>query len=154
MLRWWMLFGALTIWVAAWKSPGEPRAKLWRDLLRFAPWLALLEIGYLFGAWFAYGGFQVVPEPSTTWANPSVIRLGLDPERLTHWFLNPRPLRFWLLRGSAPTFLVGLAYFRSVAGRGWLAAIIGSALLIPVAIWLSCGWSGLYLVLSTRDLVP
>jgi hypothetical protein len=102
-------------------------------LLRFSPWLIVLEFGYLVGVWIARGEVGVIPGPSTIFASDRGFR------QYGILFYVP----FWLTRGGPSTFVVGLAFFRIVPGWRWVEAILGSFSLVPVAVGLSIFWSAL-----------
>ena len=135
--RWWLLFGAIAVlWiaVAAAFSPAQ-RLKIAsstiKRLLLFAPWIAVLEVLFLAGVWL--NDFQVVPEPSTGFV------VGIFSWKLWHWdaWLD----RGWLIRGAAPTFVVGIIFFRTVLRWRWPAVLVGAIALIPIALLLSIAWT-------------
>lgn len=138
--RWWLLFGALTGLLAivrrlpvsgAARRP-ETGSTLGRDFLGFAPWFVLLETSFLCLVWLAEFS-MVVPEPGTFFFSSG--KAGF----WTRWLEND-----WLARGAAPSFLVGLLYFRRVWHATWPVAV-GLALgLAPVALFLSYVWSVKY----------
>lgn len=139
--RWWLMFGALAISLGA-LGGGMSRtsqrsviATVLCRLLLFAPWVALLEIGYLLGVWIDEP--QVVPEPSTFFA--------LD---WTHWAVWPQ--RSWLIRGILPSAIVGYLFFRAVLGWRRATAIVWAIIFIPIAIYASIAWSILYMDLFLR----
>lgn len=131
--RWWLLFWALALLLGVFAG-GTTRlgarsrmAAVCCRLLLFAPWIALLEIGYLVGVWI--DDPQTVPEPSTIFA--------VD---WTHW-----PVRPWLIRGVLPSAAVGYLFFRAVLCWRRHAAIVAGILFAPVAIYASIAWSILYM---------
>jgi hypothetical protein len=69
LARWWLLFGLLAIATTPLSRRERPRADAAIQLLRFSPWLIVLEFGYLVGVWIARGKVAVVPEPSTIFAS-------------------------------------------------------------------------------------
>ncbi len=149
LARWTIVFGLLT-WSLALRSRGRLKgadagADAARSLLRFTPWLIVMELGGLLGVWIARGSFDVVPEPSTVFAVFSNMPAGL---------LVPGYLQFWVLRMGLPTVIVGLAYFRTVARWDWRWSGMGAVLLIPVAILVSIFWPCLYLLLGEYGVVP
>jgi hypothetical protein len=131
--RWWLLFGGLTL-LALWgvrRTPERrlPLAAAAHRLLLFAPWIGLLELGYLIGVWI--NSPDTVPEPSTIY--------------IMDWEWDGWLRTVWLTRGVVPTLAVGLVFFRCVLRWGWWAAIAGAVVLTPIAINLSLVWSLLYL---------
>ena len=151
--RWWMLFGAMaTVWLVAqriadWPSrakaesgkpkadgdeakaeSGKPKAEgtatVFARLLAFAPWIMVLEILFLIGVWVSSP--QTVPEPSTGFV------VGIFTWDLWHW--DCWKDREWLIRGAAPTFVVGAVFFRQVLRWPWIVAAIAAVGLIPVAL--------------------
>ncbi len=133
LARWWLLFGLLAIATTPLSRRARPRAEAAIRLLRFSPWLIVLEFGYLVGVWIARGKVGVVPEPSTEFASEWGFR------KYGILFYVP----FWLTRGGLSSFVVGLAFFRIVPGWRWVEAIVGSLALVPVAVGLSMFWSAL-----------
>jgi hypothetical protein len=129
--RWWLLFGLLAIATTPLSRRARPRAEAAIRLLRFSPWLIVLEFGYLVGVWIARGKVAVVPEPSTMFAS----EWGFRKYGILVYF------HFWLIRGGLSSFVVGLAFFRIVPGWRWVEAILGSLALVPVAVGLSMFWS-------------
>ncbi|HEX3447208.1 MAG TPA: hypothetical protein VHS97_03090 [Isosphaeraceae bacterium] len=69
LARWWLLFGLLAIATTPLSRRVRPRVEAAIRLLRFSPWLIVLEFGYLVGVWIARGKVGVVPEPSTEFAS-------------------------------------------------------------------------------------
>jgi hypothetical protein len=136
LARWWLLFGLLAIVTTPLSRREKPRTESAIRLLRFAPWLIVLEFGYLVGVWIARKE-AVVPEPSTIFTSEWGIR------KFGILFYVP----FWLTRGGLSSFVVGLAFFRIVPGWRWGEAILGSIALVPVAVGLSMFWSVLGLPL-------
>ena len=141
--RWWFLFSGLTGWIALKQPPGEQRETVWRRLLWFSPWLAVLELGFLGGAWLGFGGFRVVPEPSTIFAGFFAIR---------HW-LDPHFLLFWFVRAAIPMLIVGTVYFRLVPQWRWRSAVLGGIALIPCGMAVSILWSSFYMLLLQFKIV-
>ncbi|MDB5349905.1 MAG: hypothetical protein JWN86_1152 [Planctomycetota bacterium] len=144
LLRWWILFAVLT-WICSRRVvDNTERRRRWRAVLAFAPWLIVMELGYLGGVWFAMGHFRIVPEPNTIWAD------------FGHFWhrLNPRVLGIWFLRCAIPTLIVGIAYTRTVLRWPWKTAIFSALALIPIAIYLSLVWSSLYLEFLNYHFVP
>ncbi len=133
LARWWLLFGLLALATVRLSRRERPASEAAIALLRFSPWLIVLEFGYLVGVWLARGRVGVVPEPSTFFANDWEIRM----------YGVFRYVPFWLRRGGLPSFIVGLAFFRMVPGWRWVGAIVGSLLLVPVALGLSMLWAAL-----------
>lgn len=131
--RWWLFFGALTYTIAALRRLPAQHGRRGRSgdltcrLLLFAPWIFLLEVGYLVGVWI--DSPATVPEPASVYAV---------------WNWSGLFSRTWLIRGLAPSFLIGAVYFRFVAGWRWRTAALFAVLLIPLAIYCSIGWSVLY----------
>lgn len=127
--RWWVFFGAITGALALRTAGPFARAALVKRFLLFAPWIAVLEIGYLAGVWV--DEYNVVPEPSTIF--------------ITNWRWDAWLRGVWLTRGVLPSFAVLLVYLRAVARWGWPASLAAAAALTPVVINLSVFWSWLYL---------
>ncbi len=136
VLRWWLLFGFLIVLIGLSRrtTPPSPaqRSRASEALARmllFAPWIAIIEIGYLIGAYVDTP--NVVPEPSTVY--------------ITTWHWDGWLHKVWLLRGIAPTLGVGYIFFRAVARWPARAALPAAILLIPVAINLSLAWSWVWI---------
>lgn len=146
LARWWILFAALAsalVWLRrlrttpslgarplAWRERGPIVEALCRVAL-FSPWMLALELGYLAGVWL--DDSHVVPEPSTIFVTTP---------RWDSWLRT-----VWLWRGVAPSVLVGLVFFRGTLGWRWRTAVIGAAVLVPLAINWSIVWSWLWLKL-------
>jgi hypothetical protein len=131
LARWWLLFGLLSIATAPLSRRVTSGSEVAMRLLRFSPWLIVLEFGYLIGVWIARGRVAVIPEPSTMFASA----WGFGRWGILHF------VPFWLTRGGLPSFVVGLAFFRIVPAWRWVEAILGSLVLVPVAVGLSMFWS-------------
>jgi hypothetical protein len=138
LARWWLLFALLTLATVRFSLRERPAIAAAIALLRFSPWLIVLELGYLVGVWIARKSVGVVPEPATFFA--------------TDWGFRQfgilRYVPFWLRRGAMPSLIVGLAFFRMVPKWRWGMAIVGTLLLVPVAVALSMLWSALWIALS------
>jgi hypothetical protein len=133
LARWWLLFGLLTLVTVRLSRRERPASEAAIALLRFSPWLIVLEFGYLVGVWLARRSVGIMPEPSTTFASDWEIRM----------YGVLRYVPFWLRRGGLPSLIVGLAFFRMVPGWRWVAAVVGSIVLVPVALGLSMLWAAL-----------
>ena len=96
----------------------------------FAPWILVLEIGFLV---IAYIGCDCVPEPSTLFVSG-----GWTWSRWLH--------SDWLTR-AIPLFLVALTYFRTVFAWRWTACTIAACIFVPVGLNVSVLWSALYIIL-------
>jgi hypothetical protein len=127
VLRWWLLFAGLS---ETFLPLGQPAPARWRRLMLFAPWIAVLEIGYLVGVWAANP--MVVPEPNTLFARWPFLPVDV----LTN--------RYWLVRGVVPTLAVGLVFARAVLGWRWPWAAVLAACLVPVALVYSAVWTCLF----------
>ncbi|HWE40399.1 MAG TPA: hypothetical protein VG406_27855 [Isosphaeraceae bacterium] len=135
LARWWLLFGSLTIATTPLSRRERPGVEGAILLLRFSPWLIALEIGFMIGVWIARWNANIVPEPSTIFASGWGIR--------KYGFLfHVLP---WLKRGGPSTFVVGIAFFRTVPGWRWVEAVLGSLVLVLIAIPLSIAWSMLWM---------
>ena len=131
--RWWLLFGAiLLLWRVVlvalprrWQRDGT--LQMLARFFAFAPWLIVLEMGFLAGVWVTSP--QIVPEPSTGFV------VGIFSWDLWHWdcWLD----RGWLIRGAVPTLVAGSIFFARVLRWPWPAAAIAGLLLIPIALVLS-----------------
>lgn len=143
LLRWVLLLGVMTavLEVAARRArgnradglEGETRSVLaaaMRRVALLAPWIAVLELGYLAGVWL--DDSRTVPEPSTIFGGA-----------LLDGWLRPT----WLWRAVPAGVLVGLVFFRSVGGWRWGAASLGALLLIPLSIDWSIVWGRAWLKL-------
>jgi hypothetical protein len=104
LARWWLLFGLLSIATAPLSRRVTSGSEVAMRLLRFSPWLIVLEFGYLIGVWIARGRVAVIPEPSTMFASA----WGFERWGILHF------VPFWLTRGGLPSFVVGMAFFRIV----------------------------------------
>jgi hypothetical protein len=140
--RWWLLFGLLALVVRPGPGPSRERGATSEVLCRvmlFAPWIALLELGHLFGVWVVEP--SVVPEPNTLFA--------IWPDSLTLVWTD----RYWLTRGVAPTFLVGVVFARAVLGRRWLFSMVFAAVLVPLGLLLSVLWTCLFMSSGLIDVL-
>jgi hypothetical protein len=125
--RWWLLFGALAMALPS----NLPREQRFRRLMLFAPWIALLEIGYLVGVWFVRP--TIVPEPNTLFAT--------WPISVTEVLTNS----YWLARGALPTLAVGLVFARAVLTWPWPASATLAMILVPTALLFSALWTWLFM---------
>ena len=125
--RWWLLFALLALGLPS----ALPREQRFRRLMLFAPWIALLELGYLVGVWFANP--SVVPEPNTLFATSEMPASAV--------FTSP----YWLARGVIPTLAVGMVFGRAVLGWRWPASVTLALLLVPVALLYSAFWTVLFM---------
>ena len=125
--RWWLLFGALAMLLPS----RLPREQRWRRLMLFAPWIALLEIGFLVGVLVAFPG--IVPEPNTLF---------------TTWPIHARQVltdEVWLTRGVVPTLAAVLVFARAVLGWRWPATVLLGVVLVPAGLLLSAVWTWLFM---------
>jgi hypothetical protein len=125
LLRWWVLFALL--------AAVAPNRRGCRVLL-FAPWISVVEVLFLIGAWIGFGG-PVVPEPSSLFAM----------ESLSLW--ENATERIWLVRGIA-VIPVGVTFFRAVFAWRWRWSILASLAFCPVAVVVSVQWTLWYLKLD------
>ena len=138
--RWWVFFDGLTVLVLLDRGlrggpGGRGRCGLTlQRLLRFTPWLIVLELGFLVGVYYARRAIGVVPEPGTFFTT-----LRYRPTL----FAMPPP--FWMDRSTVPLLIVATAYFRSVARWPWVVSLACSAVLVPAGILLSMYWSAMFL---------
>jgi hypothetical protein len=139
--RWWLLFSTLTalgIWATIparrWTDV-EPWSATVSRLFLFAPWLVVLEIAFLAGVWLYE--HDVVPAPDAGFAITNF--------HWKQWHWDCWLDRQWLVRGAAPTWIAGYAFFRTVLRFHWMFAVVGAILLIPFALTISIGWTVLYL---------
>jgi hypothetical protein len=140
--RWWLLFGLIVFIFPDHSHRQNIRSPHQIHLCRlmlFAPWIAILELGHLFGVWFV--DQTVVPEPSTIFA--------MWPVSLTTMWTNS----IWLTRAVVPTFFVGLVFARAVTGWRWPIALLFAMTLVPVGMLLSVTWSCLFTSSEVIDLV-
>jgi hypothetical protein len=119
--RWWLLFGALSMFA--------PNRRLCR-LMLFAPWITVLEILFLAGVWFVFD--SVVPEPSTLFTGFGELSLWADAGQ-----------RIWLVRSLLPTMLAGTIFFRAIIGWRLRSALLAGIALAPVGLILSVVWTRL-----------
>jgi hypothetical protein len=125
--RWWLLFGVLAMLLPS----GLPREQRWRRLMLFAPWIALVDLGFLAAVLVAYPG--LVPEPNSLFAT--------WPIRVTEVLAN----RIWLIRGVVPSLVGGLVFARAVLGWRWPAAVTLGVVLVPAGLLLSALWTCLFM---------
>jgi len=173
LFRWWLLFGGVTRLLVAGRAGGmggaggpatrrggqqedgegsRSSAEASKRLLWFFPWLIVMELGQLGGVWLLFGGFGIIPEPSTMFAawDPGSGSLGLP---LTI-FVTLTVFVYWVGRSTIPTLVVGTAFFRGVGRWSWRRAFVGALRLIPAAALLSSIWSALYLSLVHFRIAP
>ena len=136
-LHWWLHFAILGIpglcAIALFGCKLKLRDRLKRFFL-FAPWIALLDLMLLFASWMLKP--TTVPEPSTGFV------VGIFRWELWQW--DCWQDSFWLLRASAPCWLVTAVFFRHVFDFGWqLSAFLG-LLCIPMAIAGCIAWTVLF----------
>jgi len=134
LARWWLLFASLTALLPSGRraaSAPTRRKGAWQGtcrLLLFAPWLLVLEVGFLIGVWIESP--MTVPEPSTIF--------------VTLWSWTEWLDRTWLIRGTVPAFGVGFVYFRYVLGWRRTASVLASIVFIPAALIVSVIWSHIF----------